>query len=212
MKKTAEVSIVNYGMGNIQSIVNALDRLSVTSQIIHHPEQIEQSNSFILPGVGSFSAAMENLQQNDMLQALTQAVRVDKKPLMGICLGMQLLAEYSDEHGRHQGLGWIDAKTIAMTDSDNYRLPHVGWNNVKFKEHFLFNNVNQQGHFYFDHSFRVDCDTSITIARSEYDHSFVAGIQQDNIIGTQFHPEKSQRNGLQVLANYIDYIRESGRC
>lgn len=208
MNKAAEVSIVNYGMGNIQSIVNALGRLSVTSQVIHHPEQIEQSNAFILPGVGAFAVAMENLQQNDMLQALTQAVRVDKKPLLGICLGLQLLAEYSDEHGRHQGLGWIDAKTIAMTDSDNYRLPHVGWNNVEFKEHFLFRNVSQQGHFYFDHSFRVDCDASISIAQSEYGHSFVAGIQQDNIMGTQFHPEKSQRNGLQVLANYIDFIRE----
>jgi imidazole glycerol-phosphate synthase subunit HisH len=194
-------------MGNIGSVCNALNYLGGQFTTSHRKEDLAHADAFILPGVGAFGAAMENLHKLDLIQVLTEQVLGKKKPFLGICLGMQLLAKDSYEQGYSKGLGWIDAHVVELKPSNGYRVPHVGWNNVVCKRPDpLFHNVDEDAHFFFDHSFHVRCEEELILASSNYGDPFVASIQKENILATQFHPEKSQRNGLKLMRNFLNFL------
>lgn len=201
-----KILIINYGMGNIGSVCNALDYLGARYITSNRQKEIYRADAFILPGVGAFGAAMKNLNRLDIVDALTEQVLYRKKPFLGICLGMQLLAEDSSEQGFSKGLGWINGHVTALSASNGYRIPHVGWNNVNCRRSTpLFHHVENDAHFFFDHSFHFQCDDDVVLATSSYGEKFVSAIHQHNIFATQFHPEKSQRNGLKLLRNFLKF-------
>jgi len=204
------ICVINYGMGNIGSVCNALDYLGGCYITSDRKEALEQADALILPGVGAFGAAMENLARLDLIQALTDHVLDRGKPFLGICLGMQLLAEDSHEQGFHRGLGWIKGHVTVLQPSNGFRVPHVGWNNVRFDHPGpLFNRVDNDSHFFFDHGFHFTCNEEVVLATSDYGEPFVAALHKNNIFATQFHPEKSQRNGLKLLRNFLNVTRRS---
>lgn len=206
------VAIINYGMGNIGSLVNALKYLKGEHRVMVSGDRAElgRADAFILPGVGAFPAAMENLRQLDLVEELTRQVLIKKKPFLGICLGMQLLAIDSVEQGFATGLGWIKGHVVELNRQDGLRIPHVGWNNVEIvKPDPMFPRIDPGAHFFFDHSFHFRCEEEVIAATFEYGDASVAAIQKDNILATQFHPEKSQRNGLKLLRNFLNFINAS---
>ena len=201
------IMIINYGMGNIGSVANALRTLQSDYFVSGRREDLRQADAYILPGVGAFPAAMENLRKLDLIGELTEQTLTRGKPLLGICLGMQLLAESSVEQGFSEGLGWIRGHVVKLEPRDGLRIPHVGWNNVSFsRSDFLFRNIDGSPHFYFDHSYHLQCAEEIISATCDYGGTWVAGVQKKNIFATQFHPEKSQRNGLKLLRNYLNFV------
>ncbi len=202
------VSILNYEMGNIRSIQNALDFIGIDSCVIDTQKDILESEKLILPGVGSFAVAMENIRRKNLLDALNEAVLVKKIPILGICLGMQLLMDKSEEGGLNQGFGWIGGSVKRF---DSYKLsikvPHIGFNTVYFESNNsgLFRGLGNSADFYFIHSYRVECkDREDVSSWANYGERFAAGIQRKNIFGVQFHPEKSQTNGLAVIRNFCN--------
>lgn len=204
-KKT--IMIIDYGMGNVGSVAHALDYLGGNYFISSKTNDLTKAEAYILPGVGAFSAAMENLKKLNLIDELSRQVMDKKKAFFGICLGMQLLAKDSVEQGFANGLGWINGHVLLIEPKITLRVPHVGWNNPRYKQgHLLFQRIDHGAHFYFDHSYHLQCDKSLIIATCEYGERYVAAIHQDNIFATQFHPEKSQRNGLKMLRNYLNYI------
>lgn len=202
-----EIAIVDYGMGNIGSVANALERLGVTARICSEPGELARARAYILPGVGAFHAAMDNLRARGLDRALTTEVVEGKKPFLGICLGMQLLAKDSVELGLSSGLGWIDGHVLKLEPTDHRPVPHVGWNDVQARiAHPLLERVETGANFFFDHSFHLSCPAALVLATSEYGGQWTAAVQQDNILGVQFHPEKSQRNGLRLLRNFLCFV------
>lgn len=201
------ITIVNYRMGNIRSIQNALEYLGVAAQVSSAPYVIAGSDKLILPGVGSFRAAMENLRSMRIVEALNEAVLNKKRPILGICLGMQLLAAEGTEDGITHGLGWITGNVIRFDFQDlSYKVPHIGFNSVHFVpgNNPLYQGMGEHSDFYFVHSYHFAClDSKNVTGWSDYYGRFVASVQHENIFGTQFHPEKSQSNGLKVLKNFI---------
>ena len=203
------IAIVDYGMGNVRSVCNALDFLGEEAVITADRQALARADRLILPGVGAFGDAMRQLRERQLVDALTREVREQGKPLLGICLGMQLLARCSSEHGDHDGLGWIDAdvRRLALPD-DTLKVPHVGWNDVTPTTcHPLFFGLKRgEFCFYFVHSFHVVCDGPAAVAATcDYGETFTAAVCRDNIFATQFHPEKSQDNGLQLLKNFASW-------
>jgi glutamine amidotransferase len=199
------ISIVNYGMGNIQSIQGALQYLGFESRVIESPDQIIESSKLILPGVGSFAKAMENIRSRHFLEPLNIAVLERKVPILGICLGMQLLADSGDEDEPTDGLGWIAGRVRKIKAGSDLKVPHIGFNTAVFveKNSSLFSGLGTQGDFYFVHSYVFDCMREEDISSwTEYGERFVSSVQDNNIYGTQFHPEKSQYNGLTVFKNF----------
>ncbi|MCF8337126.1 MAG: imidazole glycerol phosphate synthase subunit HisH [Bacteroidales bacterium] len=198
------ITIIDYGMGNLKSIQRKFDRLEIKSEITSNPEIIRLADKLILPGVGHFKTAMDNLRGLNIINALNEAVTTKQKPILGICLGMQLMTSYSEEGGVN-GLGWIEGevKRFNVHDKIRYKVPHIGWNSVNIESHSkLLNNISNN-YFYFIHSYHVDSvnsDNVLTSTRYEYD--FVSSIYKDNIFGTQFHPEKSHGKGEQLLINF----------
>ncbi len=202
-------AIVDYGMGNLQSVLNALNFLGQDASIVTKPEEIRNAGAIIIPGVGAFSKAMNNIQNMGIIDILNVKVLVEKTPFLGICLGMQLIAEYSTEGGKHKGLGWIPGHVDVIPVKKGTRLPHVGWNEIKVhKEEPLYRKISQDFNFYFVHSFCMNCDPEYISASCLYDVEITASIQKDNIFATQFHPEKSQSNGLKVLRQFINVVNE----
>ena len=200
--------IIDYGMGNIASVEMALDYLDVPYSVSSSPDEIAKAAAYILPGVGAFQAAMENLRSKGLIAPLKHEVMDNKKPFLGICLGMQLLAESSTEKGYAKGLGWIPGKVVEIPSNNSLRVPHVGWNNVSEKGNtILFDKITSEKNFYFDHSFRMVCPDEFKIATCENGTKIVAAVRKDNIFATQFHPEKSQRNGLKLLRNFTNYAK-----
>ena len=201
------ITIVNYKMGNIRSIQNALEYLGVAARVSSDPAVISGSEKLILPGVGSFRIAMENLRGMGIVDALHEAVLIKQRPVLGICLGMQLLAEEGTEEGLTRGLGWIRGNVVRFDLHDpSHKVPHIGFNTVQFVQanNLLFKNMGEHSDFYFVHSYHFSCADSKDVSGwSDYHGRFVASVQHDNIFGTQFHPEKSQSNGLTVLKNFI---------
>jgi imidazole glycerol-phosphate synthase subunit HisH len=209
------VAIVDYGMGNIGSVQSALQHLGVVPCVSHRRDELAQADAFILPGVGAFGAAMENLIRLGLPDLLREQVLEAGKPLLGICLGMQLLAQDSTELGFHQGLGWIPAHVLELDHATDLRVPHVGWSPLQLdRPHPMFDRMDQQAHFYFDHSFHFVCDPQWVTARCDYGVPLVAAVQRDHVFATQFHPEKSQRSGLKLLRNFLRFVEaraHSGR-
>lgn len=196
------VAIIDYGMGNVASVQKALHFLKIDSKITSNFEEINNSKYVILPGVGSFRQAMENLEKRNLVSFLRDKV-AEGKPFLGICLGMQLLAERGHEDGITEGLGFIEGDVIRIPESD-LPVPHIGWNNITIKIPQYFENL-KDNNFYFVHSYFFNAkninDVSATV---NYGKDLVAVVQKNNVFGTQFHPEKSQTSGLQVLKNFIN--------
>lgn len=202
------IGIINYGMGNLQSVKNSLDYLSIPNTVINKPREIDACDNIILPGVGAFGPAMEKLNELGFAQKILEFA-YQEKPILGICLGMQLLFQESEEGGINQGLGLIKGKVLAFNKKvNNLPIPHVGWNNIyKDKASLLFQNIDDNSCFYFVHSFYCEpVDKSTIIASTDYGIKFAAAIGKDKIFGCQFHPEKSQTAGLKLLENFQKFI------
>jgi len=207
MNNKKKIVLIDYGMGNIGSIAAAFDYLKGDYLISNRKKDIAEAGALILPGVGAFGAAMRNLKKLDLIDELNEQVLVNKKFFLGICLGMQLLAKDSVEQGFHNGLCWIDGHVLDLKPERDLRVPHVGWNNVIFdRDNRFFQRIDDGVHFYFDHGFHLQCGEELVVATSNYGGEFVAAIQKENIFATQFHPEKSQRNGLKMLRNFINHV------
>lgn len=199
--------IVDYGTGNLNSVKKSLDRMRVSSIISSDPKDIINSEKIILPGVGHFGKAMSNLKELNLLDALHEAVLVKQKPILGICLGMELMAKESEE-GNAEGLGWLDAEVIKFSVSDKikYKTPYIGWNHIYIKKNsLLMNNISELSEFYFVHSYHLKIkNQSDILNETQYDHFFPSAIEKDNIFGVQYHPEKSHDAGAQLLKNFIE--------
>lgn len=200
------IGVVDYGLGNLASVAAAIERVGGEAVISFDHATLMQCDRFILPGVGAFPDGMANLHQRGLLGVLTHLVCERQRPILGVCLGFQLLARRSSEFGETQGLGWIDADVdrLRPIDSD-LRVPHVGWNDFsKIGEQPLFADVPDDALFYYVHSYHMICHRSEDVAGTvDYGQPIVAAIRRGNVHGTQFHPEKSQRHGLRVLQNFI---------
>lgn len=202
-----KILIIDYGVGNDQSVINSLSFLGYEFLVSNKKEDILSADAYILPGVGAFNEAMKNLDELKIIDVLKQQVLIEKKPILGICLGFQVLADYSEENGRHQGLGFIKGGVIKLKEKNGLRIPHVGWNTIKIiKKDPLFSKLDKEPSFYFDHSYYLDCDESFVAASCFYGFNMVSAVQKDNIFGVQFHPEKSQNNGLKLFRSFFDYL------
>lgn len=200
------IAIVDYGMGNLGSIYNMLQRLGITGIVTTDPDQIRKAEKIILPGVGSFDQAMKNLNDLNLTGILNEKVQKLKTPVLGICLGMQLMTKGSQE-GSLPGLGWINASTRKLdflSLGSVFKIPHMGWNTLKIKRNIsLLADLPLNPRFYFVHSYHLVCNDPLDIAATtDYGYDFVAALQHDNICAVQFHPEKSHQFGMQVLKNF----------
>lgn len=209
-KKTTKIDIIDYGMGNLQSVRNALELLGCEVRFSRDPQELSNADALILPGVGSFGEAMTNLLQRELVEPLRRAVLDDGKPLLGICLGMQLLADSSEEGGNHRGLSLIPGQVKKIPVSPGLHLPHIGWNGVAVcKRDPLFHNIHEDGAFYFVHSYRFECDPICIAGVTDYGTDITAAVQKEHIFGVQFHPERSQRKGLRLLSNFVDFVHST---
>ncbi|WP_413378459.1 imidazole glycerol phosphate synthase subunit HisH [Alkalihalobacillus sp. 1P02AB] len=207
------IGIVDYGMGNLHSVSKALERLGYEYIISEKIEELVEMDGLILPGVGAFPDAMEILQETG-LAAFLQDWTYAKKPLLGICLGMQLLFQESAEHGETKGIGLLPGRVERFSgitsEGKTYKVPHMGWNLLQFinREHPLLENV-EEGHVYFVHSYVVKTeDTSVLVATAEYDGPVPAVVARGSVMATQFHPEKSSEVGMQILKNFGKMVEE----
>lgn len=208
MKKN--VLIIDYGMGNITSVCNALAPMDCDILVSSEPADILKADGIILPGVGAFEEAIKNLKQLDLFDAIRDYALNDKKPLFGICLGMQLLADSSEERGFNEGLGLIPGKVKIISTKPNLPLPHVGWNDISIKvKEPLYNGINDGDCFYFVHSYYFDCNEKYISSTVEYGKTITAAVQYKNIYGAQFHPEKSQTKGKAMLRNFVNSLKEN---
>ncbi len=201
------IAIIDYNMGNLRSVENAFLKLGKKVTIVKTPDEIKKYDKVILPGVGAFGDAMEHLKENNLDKAIIEFSK-SGKPLLGICLGMQLLLESSDEFGNHKGLSLIPG-TVEKFDKTKFetplKIPHMGWNELHVKkESPLFNGLNNEIYLYFVHSHHAICDEKYTIGETYYGYNFTSAINKDNIYGFQPHPEKSHENGLKILKNFTE--------
>jgi glutamine amidotransferase len=200
------IAIVDYNMGNLASVKNALKVLGVEAAVESDPEKFKTYEKLILPGVGAFGDAMEHLKERGMDEALKSYAKSGRY-MMGICLGMQLLFDESDEFGTNPGLGLVKGRVQAFDTkrfSHPLKVPHMGWNRIFTQEHPLFHGLDEAHYLYFVHSYHVVCDDGAdSIGRTEYGYSFTSAVAHDNILGIQPHPEKSHKNGLRILQNFI---------
>jgi len=199
------IGIVDYNMGNLASVINAFAKVGVDAILESDPAKLSHYDKLILPGVGAFGDAMEHLKSNGMDEAVI-AYAKSGKPLLGICLGMQLLFESSQEFGAHEGLGLIPGKVVAF-DEDKFdhpqKVPHMGWNELFVqKESPLFDELKKDFYLYFVHSYHAICDDKYAIGKTHYGYEFVSAVQNNNIYGIQPHPEKSHENGLKIIENF----------
>ena len=208
------VAIIDYGSGNLRSAAKALERAARESAIdanilvTANAADLDGAERIVLPGVGAFGDCIAGLGALDgMLEALESNVIAAGKPFLGICVGMQLMADGGTEHGEHPGLGWIKGRVVPIEPADgDYKIPHMGWNELEFTgpEHPVLAGIEAGAHAYFVHGYGIRCDTEgDVLAEVDYGGKLVAVIGRDNMIGTQFHPEKSQATGLKLLANFL---------
>lgn len=201
------IGIVDYGMGNLLSVRHALEWLGAEVKICDTPSDLTETDKIILPGVGSFSACMKNLSDKGFVQSLNLEVLSKKKPILGICLGMQAMADRGYEGGETAGLGWISGEVRRLEPENNkLRIPHIGWQEIQSSSNPLFTEVPKHSDFYFVHSFHFKCQNpNHVIATCDYGGPFTAAIGKEHIFATQFHPEKSQGPGLKVLENFLKW-------
>ena len=206
--KQPSIVIVDYGVGNTRSVSNAISALGYRKLKISGDEaDILNADALILPGVGAFEACAKRLRERHLDALLHEAVLERKKSILGICVGMQLMATASEEGGIHAGLDWIPGRVTRLELPDNYAVPHVGWNNVGQKgKDVLFSRISGSPNFYFDHSYHYQCDPAFVTAECDYGNHVTAAINKENIYGVQFHPEKSQNNGLRLLRGFFSEV------
>lgn len=201
------IAIIDYGMGNLNSVKKKLIKLKAHVVVTSDKNEILAADKIILPGVGHFAKAMENLRSLDLIDTLNDAVLIQKKPILGICLGMQLMSNRSEE-GDVVGLGWIDAEVIRLNVEDTlkFKIPHTGWNQIKvINENPLMIGIENDTEFYFVHSYHVKMKNPFEqINTTEYEGEFTSAFGKNNIYGVQYHPEKSHDVGLRLLKNFIE--------
>jgi imidazole glycerol-phosphate synthase subunit HisH len=206
---TTTVAVVDYGMGNVRSMAKALEHVGADVRVTADEDEVRAAERIVLPGVGAFGEAVGNLRATGLVEALQAEVLEAGKPFLGVCLGMQLLARHSVEHGHHDGLGWLDASVEPIPrDGPEHRIPHTGWNEVELDNAIAtpLERTRSGECFYFNHSFRVvPADPSSIVGRCNHGAEIVAALAFGNVFATQFHPEKSQQAGLNLLADFLSW-------
>lgn len=202
------IAIIDYGMGNIRSVAKACNYVGVDIKVSREIEDIKNASHIILPGVGAFKDSSELLFQTGLSEIIKDEVKKGK-PLLGICLGMQLLAEIGREDGEHNGLGIIENSSVDMLPNknekgENIKIPHIGWNNVTVvdRESKLYERIEKESMFYFVHSYYINTEEKYILSKTEYGISFASSVRKDNVYGVQFHPEKSGVSGLRLIKNF----------
>lgn len=207
MSEPKKILIIDYGVGNHRSVANALDVLGYDFELSGDLQAVREACAYVLPGVGSIGEAMKNLKRSNIIEPLTHEVMRNKKPILGICLGMQMMTESSEEGGHHTCLGWIQGRVVKLTPENNFRVPQVGWNTVNIHQRDpLFTKVDEGANFYFDHSYHFVCDDKYVAGSCSYGGKVTAAVRKDNIFGVQFHPEKSQNNGLKLFRSFFNHV------
>lgn len=197
------VAIIDYGAGNLSSVKKALDYLGAENEITQDRDKILSASHVILPGVGSFGDAMDSMRERGLVDTVKEAAMT--KPFLGICLGLQLLFEGSEESPDTEGLGILKGKIVSIPKDKGLKVPHIGWNSVNLKQQVgIFSNIDDESYFYFVHSFYLKAaDEDVVAATTEYGVTIQCAVQRDNLCATQFHPEKSSKAGLKLLKNFI---------
>ena len=205
-----KVTIVDYNSGNISSVINSFNEVAkdkVNIEVTSNLEKIKTSDKLVLPGQGSFKSCLDALNKIDGLtETLNEFAINNKKPLLGICVGLQMFADVGYEETETKGLGWISGKVSKINNQNGkYKLPHIGWNQINIvKDSKIFKNIENNSHMYFVHSYEfIPNDQSVIAATTDYCSNIVCSIEKENIFGTQFHPEKSDKGGLQLIKNFI---------
>lgn len=200
-----QILILDYGSGNVKSVLNICKYIEDNSKISNNIEDIKNSSHIILPGVGSFKASMDKIKKYLPIEEILNEIINKHKPILGICVGMQVFANQGYEFGEYSGLSLIDG-SVKKLETNKYPLPNIGWNNIDVKkDNLLFKKLEENNSFYFVHSFAfIPNNIDNVIASSIYENKFVCAIQKNNIFGVQFHPEKSQKSGIQLLKNFIN--------
>ncbi len=204
------VTIVDYQSGNISSVINSFNEVAkgkVNLEVTSDIKKIESSDKIILPGQGSFKSCVDSLNSiSGLVETLKEFAIVNNKPLLGICVGLQMFADVGYEEAETKGLGWIPGK-VSKIDNQNgkFKLPHIGWNEIEIqKESKIFKDIKNKSHMYFVHSYEfIPEDKSVISATTDYSSKIVCSIERDNLFGTQFHPEKSDKKGLKIIENFI---------
>lgn len=203
----SEIVIVDYGMGNLNSVLRAFNRMKVNCIVSSDADVIQNSHKIIMPGVGHFQKAMQNLKALDLIGVLNEAALGQQKPILGICLGMQLMTRHSEE-GHCDGLGWFDADLTRFVTSNplKYKIPHMGWNQISIeKPSSLMKDIADKSEFYFVHSYHLRvADAGDILNQTDYEELFPSAIEKDNLFGVQYHPEKSHDAGAQLLRNFVN--------
>lgn len=205
----AHYGVIDYGMGNLKSIFNAVKALGKQPVLVKNPDTLCDVDAIILPGVGAFADGMNNLNRSGMVHAMEKEVFDAQKPFLGICLGMQFLADMSYEFGQYLGLGWINGSVEMIQVKDqSFKIPHMGWNNIDIKyPGILFQGIDPDPVFYFVHSFYLNpVDENHVTSTCYHGMEVTASVEKGHIFGTQFHPEKSLGSGLQVLNNFCSFV------
>ncbi len=200
------LAVIDYGAGNLRSVVHALNYLGVESmRVVHTAHELRGADKIILPGVGAFGAGMQQLHAQSLVQPIIDAVRTGV-PYLGICLGMQFLFDYSDEMGIHKGFGLLPGRVTRFPERNSLKVPHMGWNQLTpTRASILLQGIDSSSHAYFVHSYYcIPDDPADTLINTCYGDDFCAGVQHGSIYGVQFHPEKSQKTGLQILSNFLE--------
>jgi len=202
------IGILDYGLGNINAFINIFNQLHKPSKSVKFPDDVKEVSHLILPGVGSFDLAMQYLRNNALIESLNEHALLNKKPILGICLGMQIMAARSEE-GLEAGLNWIPGvvkEIINPTNQKNFKLPHIGWNKVSFNSNSkLFQNIKNNSEYYFLHKYCYELNNKENLlAKSIYGQRISAAIESKNIFGVQFHPEKSHKQGMKILKNFSE--------
>ncbi|GLH30790.1 imidazole glycerol phosphate synthase subunit HisH 2 [Pseudomonas sp. BR1R-5] len=201
------IVVVDYGVGNIASVLNMLKRVGAKAKASNDRAEIEHADKLILPGVGAFDAGMQTLRSSGLVEVLNEQVLNKRKPVMGVCLGSQMLGNGSEE-GCEPGLGWIDMDIVRFEKRDGRKVPHMGWNEVTPQlQHPILSGIDQQSRFYFVHSYyMLPRHVENTLLTANYDQQFTAAVIKDNIFGFQFHPEKSHKFGMQLFKNFVELV------
>jgi glutamine amidotransferase len=204
MENKMKIGIVDYNMGNLASVKNAFDKIGADAEIVGDAEKLKNYDKLIFPGVGAFGDAMEHLKKTGMDEAIKEFIKSGRY-VLGVCLGMQLLFEKSEEFGKHKGLGVIEGEVVRFDETrvGNHKIPHMGWNKMFFTKNTPFFEELNNPYLYFVHSYHVVCDEKYVIGKTIYGYEFVSAVNKENVFGFQPHPEKSHNAGLKILKNFV---------